>query len=561
MSESEQKMIEILRILNEQDKPTGSKFIANKLKTKGYNLGERAVRYHMKILDEKGYSERMGYSGRIITELGKSKLEKGLMYDQVDFVFSKFKEFIYQTDFDYNRKKGSIIVNNSNILEYKAFEIIKTVFESDLCLSPLIDLKKKEINGKTAYTMNTICGTTIDGTLLYNGIPSIPLYGGLVKVEDYVPTKFTELISYKKTSISPLDAFISKNTTSVLDVVDNGTGLIPANFRLIPASGSEKTKEILNGLKKSKINGILGISDDGENILGIPVPEGMIGIGIIGGIAPFCAAQELGYNVDIKVGEKIMDYEELTPITKTKPILKNVGNKKYHKIPFLLSKAWNLIQSVKFNMDTLDGKIVANVSTITKDNLDYAIEIMENTYKNSPEYINPYYQIIESSDKNKVGIATVCSLTIDGILVNNGIMCTPKYGGLLELGNPPLFIEMISYNGSSIDPHKIFISKDMTSVNRLGQKPTKILASTKEIPYIARNHSEEILNKLNNINLPIYKIGKPRELIYNAKVDNYNFGIVAGSGLNTIATLYENDIQVDVKIGELLLQLSEMEKL
>ena len=80
MTESEHKIIEILRILNEQNKPTGSKLIAEELKNKGFNLGERAVRYHMQILDEKGYTERMGYSGRQITELGRKKLDKGIIY-------------------------------------------------------------------------------------------------------------------------------------------------------------------------------------------------------------------------------------------------------------------------------------------------------------------------------------------------------------------------------------------------------------------------------------------------------------------------------------------------
>ena len=58
MSESEYRMIEILRILSKQDKPTGSKLIADELSDKGFNLGERAVRYHMQILDEKGYTEK-----------------------------------------------------------------------------------------------------------------------------------------------------------------------------------------------------------------------------------------------------------------------------------------------------------------------------------------------------------------------------------------------------------------------------------------------------------------------------------------------------------------------
>lgn len=90
---------------------------------------------------------------------------------------------------------------------------------------------------------------------------------------------------------------------------------------------------------------------------------------------------------------------------------------------------------------------------------------MSKTYKKSPKYINPYYKITNHPDNKASSIATVCSLTIDGILVNNGILSTPKYGGLIEVGNPPLFVEMISYNGSSIDPHKIFIFKNMTNVD------------------------------------------------------------------------------------------------
>ena len=130
MSESEHRMIEILRILNNHDTPIGSKVIANELRNKGYNLGERAVRYHMQILDEKGYTERKGYSGRIITDYGRMELEKGLIYDQVDFTFSKFEEKIYQTSFDYETKKGNVIVNTSNILDKEASNIIKKVFES-----------------------------------------------------------------------------------------------------------------------------------------------------------------------------------------------------------------------------------------------------------------------------------------------------------------------------------------------------------------------------------------------------------------------------------------------
>ena len=550
MSESEHRMIEILRILNVQEKPIGSKVIADELKNKGYNLGERAVRYHMQILDEKGYTERKGYSGRVITELGRGKLEKGLIYDQVDFTFSKFEERIYLTDFDYNKKCGNVIVNTSNILDNKAFDIIKKVFAAGVCVSPLINAKKIEINGKKGYVMKTICGTTIDGVFLKNGIPSIPQYGGLVEIEDYYPTKFSELISYKKTSITPLDAFIAKDMTSVLDVAEHGTGTIPANFRIIPETGLKKAKEIIQKLEKVGIGGVLEIGETSENVLGIPVPEGMVGISIIGGITPFCAAQEMDYKVDIKTGLKELE--------SSKHKIKKAKKVEYKKTPFILTKSLNRMNQVDYDIETNEGNIVANISYLDRLDLDDALTIMKRTYKNLPKYMNPLFNIVDHpSDESKVGIATVCSLSIDGILINNGIMSTPRYGGLLELGKPPLFVEMISYDGSSIDPHKIFIFKNLTQISKR-KNPKKILASIKEVPYIARPECEAILDKINENGFPIFKVGKPRELVYNAKVDNYNFGIVTGSGLNSIAAIKEKGIAIEAKAVETILPIEDM---
>ena len=560
MSESEHRMIEILRILNAQDKPTGSKLIADELKSKGYNLGERAVRYHMQILDEKGYTERMGYSGRQITDLGREKLEKGLIYDQVDFIHSKFEEMIYLTDFNYMTQSGNVVVNTSTIYNEESINILKEIFESGLSVSPYVNLNRVANNDEIEVT--TLCGTTIDGILLNEGIPSQPQYGGLLKIENHQPTTFTQLISYKKTSLTPLDAFSNAKLTSVLDVVTTGNGIIPANFRLIPGVGKQKTVKILKKLDNIGIGGIIDISNEGEDILGIPVPDGMVGIAIVGGITPFCAIKELGEEIDIKIAEEIRDFKTLSPITTTiTPTLKPGRSQKQPKIPFLLSKSWNLIQQVNFNVEKRKGDIISNVSYLDNDNLDDAITIMEDTYNSNPKYINPYYKLIDHpTDDDKIGIATICSLSIDGLLINNGIMCNPIYGGLLELTEPPLFIDLISYNGTTIDPHKIFLSKNMTSISS-NRGTKKILASFKEIPYIARDYAVHLLDILKNTGFSIYKIGKPREVTYNAKAENYNFGVVAGSGLNTIGAIKEKGIDIEVKAIEKLIPFEEMDRL
>ena len=559
MTESEDRMIEILRILNEQNKPTGSKLIADELKNKGFNLGERAVRYHMQILDEKGYTERVGYSGRQITDIGREKLERGLIYDQVDFILSKFEEMIYLTDFNYMTQNGNVVINKSTIYNEESIEIMKKIFESGLSVSPYVNINK--VVNRDEIEVTTLCGTTIDGILLNEGIASQPKYGGLLKIEDYEPITFTELISYKKTSISPLDAFSQPDLTSVLDVINEGNGIIPANFRLIPGIGRQKAIEIINKLDKIGIGGTIGISEEGKDLLGIPVPEGMVGMAVVGGITPFCALAELNHEIDIKIAEEIEDFNKLNPISpKIRQTLKEPTKDTQPKIPFLLSSSWNLIEQVDFNVEKRKGNIISNISYINSDDLDSALTIMEDAYNSNPKYINPYYSIIETPDDDRIGIGTICSLSIDGILIKNGIMSNPKYGGLLELTEPPLFVDLISYTGSTVDPHIVFLSKEMSSItSNIG--PNKILASLKEIPYIARDYSVELLDTLNKIGFSIYKIGKPRELTYNAKVDNYNFGIVAGSGLNTIGAIKEKGIEVEVKEIEKLIPFEKMERL
>ena len=559
MSESEHRMIEILRVLSKQDKPTGSKLIADELKEKGFNLGERAVRYHMQILDEKGYTEKKGYSGRVITDLGLEKLEKGLIYDQVDFIYSKFEEMIYLTDFTYMTQQGNVVVNTSTLYNEESINIMEEIFRSGLCVSPYVNINKDKNTGEIEVT--TICGTTIDGVLLNDGILTQPQYGGLLKIENNKPIKFTELISYKKTSITPLDAFANSNLTSVLDVITKGSGVVPANFRLLPGIAREKTIKILNELNKIGINGVIGISEEGKDLLGLPVPDGMVGIAIIGGITPFCAVKELGEDINLKIAEKIQDFNSLKPITSNifSPLEAPI-NQKQEKISLVSSKSMNLIQQVNFDIEKQKGDIIANISYLHRNDLDTALDIMEQAYNNNPKYINRYYNLVEHPEnENLIGIATICSLSIDGILINNGIMSNPTYSGLLELTEPPLFIDMISYNGTTLDPHKIFLSKNMTSIT--GTSPNKVLASVKEIPYISRDYAVELLEILNNIGFSIYKIGKPRELVYNSKVENYNFGVVTGGGLNLIGAIKEKGIDIQVKTLEKLMPYEKMERL
>ena len=64
-----------------------------------------------------------------------------------------------------------------------------------------------------------------------------------------------------------------------------------------------------------------------------------------------------------------------------------------------------------------------------------------------------------------VAVGTVCSVTLNGVLLHHYIPMTSVYGGLLQVrdARPLRFVELVSYAGSSIDPLHIFISSGLTS--------------------------------------------------------------------------------------------------
>lgn len=50
--EIERKVIAILKVLSDSQQPLGGRVIARCLDKLGIDLGERAVRYHLKVMDE-----------------------------------------------------------------------------------------------------------------------------------------------------------------------------------------------------------------------------------------------------------------------------------------------------------------------------------------------------------------------------------------------------------------------------------------------------------------------------------------------------------------------------
>jgi len=112
-SEAENKLIAILKVLSESSEPLGSITLARRLEQDGIFLSERAVRYHLKIADERGYTEPGGRDGRMITARGRREVKEALAPQHLGFVREKLELMAYQTTFDPEKRTGQLSINTS----------------------------------------------------------------------------------------------------------------------------------------------------------------------------------------------------------------------------------------------------------------------------------------------------------------------------------------------------------------------------------------------------------------------------------------------------------------
>ena len=73
-------MIAILDVLNKHPGSIlGSRELSRQLRLHGIELTERTVRYHLRLLDERGFTRVFGRAGRMITQKGKEEFAQSLV--------------------------------------------------------------------------------------------------------------------------------------------------------------------------------------------------------------------------------------------------------------------------------------------------------------------------------------------------------------------------------------------------------------------------------------------------------------------------------------------------
>jgi HTH-type transcriptional regulator, global nitrogen regulator NrpRI len=153
--------------------------------------------------------------------------------------------------------------------------------------------------------------------------------------------------------------------------------------------------------------------------------------------------------------------------------------------------------------------------------------------------------------KGQTLIGTVCSMTLNGILLHEGIPVISRFGGLLEMRdwNAVRFVELIEYRGSTLDPFEVFVKADMTRVRSAARTGSgMICASFREIPSAAAADVRRIEKRLKAYGLGgILAIGRPSQPLFGVPVSDGYCGMVVVGGLNPIAAIHEAGIKVSIR--------------
>lgn len=318
--DTERKIVAILKVLGESSEPLGSITIARKLESEGIFLSERAVRYHLRIMDERGYTQPLGRDGRVITPEGLEEIKEALAPEHLGFIREKLEMLAFQTTFDPQKRTGQLSINTSIIDKDRfkeAVSAMKDTFKAGICVSDLVATASEGEklgsviipSGKIGFA--TVCSVVINGVLLKAGVPTEFRFGGMLEVRNSEPRRFVAVIDYSGTSLDPSEQFIRARMTSVSEAARTGNGKILGVFRTLPAPARAVIEEKLAMLKEAGICGMYVLGNASEPVCQIHMGLNRVGIVQCGGLNPVAAAVEAGIDIENIAESGMIDYQQL----------------------------------------------------------------------------------------------------------------------------------------------------------------------------------------------------------------------------------------------------------
>lgn len=236
--------------------------------------------------------------------------------------------------------------------------------------------------------------------------------------------------------------------------------------------------------------------------------------------------------------------------------IRELGKAKvFDKVGFLGSKIDQLTYRMSFDLYKKSGTVITNISLIETEMLPRVAPMICQVYK-AGYSMGSMMALFSSGERvggiiipaGMTGFGTVCSITLNGVLLAHGIPAHSTFGGLLELRNhkPSRFVEIIRYDGTSLDPLEIFIRSGMTDYSgAIKNGNGRIGVGFREVPADSRESVTALTEKLKEVGLGGFLlVGWPGQPLLEIPVTEERAGIVVIGGLNPVAILAETGIKI-----------------
>ena len=242
------------------------------------------------------------------------------------------------------------------------------------------------------------------------------------------------------------------------------------------------------------------------------------------------------------------------------------------RLGFVVTRFLSMAYSVTYDPNVDSGTVVANVFIIDKALHDKTLETVK-ALREMNLLPAPYIKVLDenaeyqdiSVPEGKIALFTVCDLTIDGILIHSGIPLLFKYGGLVQMVNrrPIRFVEIISYEETTIPPLEVFVRSNQTSITRVLKTGSGMLpVALREIPTEARERTVKVLTNLKNKGWgSVLVLGEPNEPILGVPIGMDRFGLCMVGGLVPGAAMMEEGAQVDTFAPHCIIPVEEMTRI
>lgn len=230
----------------------------------------------------------------------------------------------------------------------------------------------------------------------------------------------------------------------------------------------------------------------------------------------------------------------------------------HERLGFLSARIDRLTYRMDFDLEAAKGNLIVNLSLVEAAVLKKSWSLITRVYEagySMGSLIGLYGEGATPADKlgisvpsGYLAVATVCSITLNGLLLAARIPVYSRYGGLLEVidRQATRFISLMTYEGTTVDPLEMFIRARMTDYMGVTSTGTGVIgAGYREVPVESADRLKALLPQFEARGLgAVLTVGTPGLPLLGIPATEGRVGVVVIGGLNPIATLEETGQRV-----------------